>query len=125
MSPRKPRKPQPAPKPETAEPSPSSPDSTSLPPPVPPPADLTGDLVLRHAVQAHCVIALLPDEAAELGPTATQVLIERIEELLITCVVQAKDHVFNLEMVGSVWIAGQPLTMPARPETPPAPGATA
>lgn len=122
MSTRKPRKPQSAPKPETAEPSPAS---TSLPPPVPPPADLTGDLVLRHAVQAHCVIALLPDEAAELGPTATQVLIERIEELLMTCVVQAKDHVFNLEMVASVWIAGQPLTMPTRPETQPAPGATA
>lgn len=86
-----------------------APAHSSLPPAAPPPADQTGELVRRHEVKALCVVALPPETTAELGPAATQALIEQLDAHVVIGVVQAKDHVFNLVMSGIVWMDGEGL----------------
>lgn len=72
----------------------------------------TGELVRLH--EAHALFALvLPEEAtAQLGPEATQALVDALSEVALVGVLQTKGHVFNLRMTGIAWAEGKPKPAP-------------
>lgn len=72
------------------------------------PTELSGEPVLRHEVQAQCLIALDAVAANELGPEATQALIDELDMALLTSVIQTTGHVFNLRLIGVGWVLDTP-----------------